>query len=111
VRKADRVAGTTIQLTPGRLIDEVAELRFSSSDPHAVTAMIPLPTGRNPDGLAPELVNKLEGMPPLNVLWMLARTGWLDEIMATFAAMFDPQGFAARDREIMVLRCSTTFTR
>ena len=35
------------------------------------------------------------------------RTGWLDEIMATLAAMFHPQGFPARDREIMALRIST----
>ena len=69
--------------------------------------MIPLPTSSDPDGLAPGLVKKLEGMPPLNVAWMLARTGWLDEIMATLAAMFRPQGFPARDREIMVLRIST----
>jgi len=46
-------------------------------------------------------------MPPLNVPWMLARTGWLDEIMATLAAMFDPHGFPARDREIIALRIST----
>jgi len=69
--------------------------------------MIPLPTSSDPDGLAPELVKKLEGMPPLNVPWMLARTGWLEEIMATLAAMFRPQGFPARDREIMALRIST----
>jgi 4-carboxymuconolactone decarboxylase len=69
--------------------------------------MIPLPTRSDPDGLAPELVKKLEGMPPLNVPWMLARTGWLDEIMAALAAMFDPHGFPARDREVMALRIST----
>jgi alkylhydroperoxidase family enzyme len=69
--------------------------------------MIPLPTRSDPDGLTPELVKELEGLPPLNVPWMLARTGWLDEIMTTLAAMFDPQGFPARDREIMALRIST----
>ena len=68
--------------------------------------MIPLPSRRDPDGVAPEVVRKLEGMPSLNVPWMLARTGWLDEIMATLAAMFDPNGFPARDREIMALRIS-----
>jgi alkylhydroperoxidase family enzyme len=68
---------------------------------------IPLPTSREPDGLPPELVKKLEGGPPLNVPWMLARTGWLDEIMATLAVMFDPRRFPARDREIMALRISS----
>ncbi len=66
--------------------------------------MLPLPTSHDPDGLAPDLVKRLEAMPPLNVLWMLARTGWLDEIMATLAVMFDPRQFPARDREVMILR-------
>jgi alkylhydroperoxidase family enzyme len=72
-----------------------------------MTTILPLPTSRDPDGLAPELVTKLESLPPLNVLWMLARTGWLDEIMATLAVMFDPRRFPARDREVMLLRISS----
>jgi hypothetical protein len=72
-----------------------------------MTAIIPLPTSQEPDGLAPELVRKLESLPPLNVLWMLARPGWLDEIMAALAVMFDPHRFPARDREVMLLRISS----
>ena len=65
---------------------------------------IPLPTSQDPDGLPPELLVKLRGMPPLNVLWMLARTGWLDQILAALAVMFDPKDFPPRDREVMMLR-------
>ena len=69
-----------------------------------MSAIIPLPTARDPDGLAPELVKRLEGLPPLNVMWMLARTGWLDEIRAVLAGMFDPGQFPPRDREVMMFR-------
>ena len=68
---------------------------------------IPLPTSEAPDGLGPELVKKPEGMPPLDVPWILARTGWLDEIMAMLAVMFDPHRFAAPDREVMALLISS----
>lgn len=71
-----------------------------------VKSMIPLPTAQNPDGLTPAQVEELQTMPPFNVLWMLARTGWLDQIMALLAVMFKPGDFPARDREIMVLRIS-----
>ena len=65
--------------------------------------MIPLPTAQNPNGLTPAQVAKLQTMPQFNVLWMLARTGWFNEIIALLAVMFKPNDFPQRDRETMVL--------
>jgi len=65
---------------------------------------LPLPTPAQPDGLDPAVVAKLDGMARLNVLWMLGRTGWLDEITTLLARMFDASTFPARDRELMILR-------
>lgn len=72
-----------------------------------VTSMIPLPTAQNPNGLTPAQVAKLQTMPQFNVLWMLARTGWFNEIIALLAVMFKPNDFPQRDRETMVLRISS----
>ena len=72
-----------------------------------VTPIIPLPTTQTADGLTPAQVAKLQTMPQFNVLWMLARTGWLNEIIALLAVMFKPDDFPQRDRETMVLRISS----
>jgi hypothetical protein len=50
------------------------------------------------------VVAKLETMPPLNVLRMLGRTGWLDVISAALSQMFDGSQFPPEDREAMILR-------
>jgi len=65
---------------------------------------LPLPTPEDPADLDPAIVAQLEGMPHLNVLWMLGRTGWLDVITAALAKMFTEDQFPARDREVMILR-------
>jgi hypothetical protein len=66
--------------------------------------ILPLPTIDDPDGLDPLVVKKLKTMPSLNVLWMLGRTGWLDDISALLSQMFDSAQFPPRDREAMILR-------
>jgi alkylhydroperoxidase family enzyme len=65
---------------------------------------LPLPTPEDASDLDPAIVAQLEGMPHLNVLWMLGRTGWLDVITAALAKMFTEDQFPARDREVMILR-------
>ena len=66
--------------------------------------ILPIPTPEAPDGLDPGVTAQLETMPPLNVLWMLGRTGWLEVISAALSRMFDPGQFPAADRETMILR-------
>jgi hypothetical protein len=87
-------------------------LRFSldvrpNREQRNMSEILPLPTVENPDGLPPALVERLGKLSPLNVLWMLARTGWLDQILAALGAVFDPKAFPARDREIMILRIAS----
>ncbi len=65
--------------------------------------ILPLPTPDDPDDLDPLVISKLETMPPLNVLWMLGRTGWLNIISAALSQMFDGSQFPPADRETMIL--------
>jgi len=62
---------------------------------------LPLPS---PEELDPAVLAQLAGMPRLNVLAQLGRTGWLEVITAALAQMFDGTQFPPRDREVMILR-------
>lgn len=72
-----------------------------------MSLVLPVPTPQNPDGLDPETVARLRREAPLNLLWMLGRTGWIDSILSTLSQMFDADQFPAQDRETMILRIAS----
>ena len=69
--------------------------------------VLPVPTPQDPDGLDPDVVERLSREAPLNVLWMLGRTGWVEAILTVLSEMFDADQFPPQDRETMILRIAS----